>query len=426
MSKGEFSEVELAALRADFPILERPMRGGKKLAYLDSCATSQKPRCVWESVEDFYSRSNAAVNRGTHLLADESTTAYEDGKEAVAKLVGAASENLVWTKNSTEAVNVVAYAMSNATAGRGGEAAKRFAVGPGDEICVTRAEHHANLVPWQELCKRTGAKLTWLDLTPEGRIDLGTLDRINERTKLVAFTHASNVTGAVSPVEPISAAARKVGAMVFLDTCQSAAHMPINLRELDVDFAILSAHKMLGPTGIGALYGKAELLADMPPFITGGSIVMDVDMEDTSYQDPPARFEAGTQPVAQIVGWKAACEYLAEVGMDRLERQDKFITEAILEGLRRFDWIRLLGPDNVQDRLGAVAFDIPGIHPHDVGQVLDSEGIAVRVGHHCAIPLHKFFGVRASTRASVGLTTTLDEVEQLMFGLEKVKQFFGV
>lgn len=426
MSVKDFSDAELKALRGDFPILSREGRAGAKLAYLDSSATSQKPGCVIDQMVDFYQRHNAAVNRGTHLLADEATTAFEDGRATVAKFVGATPQSLVWTKNCTEAVNLVAYAMSNAAAGRGGQAARRFAVGPGDEICVTRAEHHANLLPWQELCKRTGAKLTWLDLTPEGRIDLDTLPVINPRTKIVAFTHASNVTGAISPVAQICERAHQVGALVLLDSCQSAAHMPIDVGELGVDFAVFSGHKMLGPTGIGALYAKPEHLADMPPFLVGGSVVADVSMDHTEYLEPPAKFEAGTQPVAQIVGWAAATEYLNEVGMDRVHRHSQVMTEAILEAVKKIPGIRILGPESVQDRIGAVSLDIPGVHPHDVGQVLDSVGVAVRVGHHCAIPVHKFFGVRSSTRASVSLTTTLDEVEAFAQGLLKVKSFFGV
>ncbi|MDN5963082.1 MAG: SufS family cysteine desulfurase [Actinomyces sp.] len=422
---GDFTAAELDAIRRDFPILGRTGRGGRPIVYLDSSATSQKPDVVIDAEAEFYRRHNAAVHRGTHLLGDEATAAFEDTRGRLAAFVGGVSEEIVWTKNATEAINLVAYAIGNASAGRGGEEARRLRIGPGDRIVVTRAEHHANLVPWQELCARTGAELAWLDLTPDGRIDLDTLGVITANTRLVAFTHVSNVTGAISPVAPIVAAARNVGALVLLDTCQSSAHLPIDVAQLGVDFAVFSSHKMLGPTGVGALWGRRELLEAMPPVLTGGSMIATVSMEGAEYMEPPERFEAGSQPVAQIAAWSVALDYLSELGMDRLAAHEDVITRALLEGISSVPGVRVLGPSEAVERIGVVAFAVDGIHPHDVGQVLDAEDVAVRVGHHCAIPLHTFFGVRSSARASAAPTTTLEEVDRLVVALSHVRSYFG-
>ncbi|WP_075892623.1 SufS family cysteine desulfurase [Actinomyces provencensis] len=424
-SAGDFTAAELDAIRRDFPILGRTGRGGGPIAYLDSSATSQKPEVVIAAELEFYQRHNAAVHRGTHLLGDEATAVYEDARARLASFVGAAPDEIVWTKNATEGINLVAYAIGNASAGRGGAGAERLRIGAGDRIVVTRAEHHANLVPWQELCARTGAELAWLDLTPDGRIDLDTLSVITPNTKVVAFTHVSNVTGAISPVGPIVAAARNVGALVLLDTCQSSAHLPIDVGRLGVDFAVFSSHKMLGPTGVGALWGRRELLEAMPPVLTGGSMIATVSMEGAEYMPPPERFEAGSQPIAQIAGWSVALDYLSELGMDRLAAHEDVITHAMLEGISSVPGVRVLGPSEAVERIGVVAFAVEGVHPHDVGQVLDAEDVAVRVGHHCAIPLHTFFGVRASARASAAPTTTLEEVDRLVDALSHVRSYFG-
>ncbi|WRS29844.1 SufS family cysteine desulfurase [Actinomycetaceae bacterium MB13-C1-2] len=418
----DFSAGELAAIRRDFPALERIGRGGHPIIYLDSSATAQKPMCVLESEVDFYTSSNGAVHRNTHLLGDEATAAFEDARTKVAGFVGGKSEEIVWTKNATEALNLVAASIGNASQNQPGS---EMAISPGDKIVVTRAEHHSNLVPWQQLAARTGAKLDWLDLTPEGRIDLSTLERITEDTRVVAFTHASNVTGAVSPVEQVVEKARSVGALVVLDTCQSAAHVPVDVSNLGVDFAVFSSHKMLGPTGVGALWGKADLLEKLPPFLTGGSVVADVTMESTRFLPPPAKFEAGSQPVAQAVGWAVALDYLSELGMDRVEAHENRITEYLLDGITNLEGVRLLGPSDRAERTGAVSFVVEGVHPHDVGQVLDSYDVAVRVGHHCAIPLHRFFGVKSSSRASVSLTTTTEEIDAFLDALVKVQEYFG-
>ncbi len=421
------SATELAAVRADFPLLERTVRDDRPLVYLDSAATSQKPRCVYEAEQEFYERTNAAVHRGAHQLAEEATEAYEAARAAVAAFVGVGEDEIVWAKNATEALNLVAYAFSNASLGRGGaQARERYALGPGDEIVVTEAEHHANLVPWQELCARTGATLRWIGVRDDGRLDPASFSVISDRTRVLALTHASNVTGAVSPVSQLVAAAHDVGALVVLDACQSAAHLPLDLTALGVDFAAFSGHKMLGPTGIGVLYGRRDLLAAMPPFLTGGSMVEVVTMESTTYMPPPQRFEAGTQMVAQTVGLHAAVNYLGELGMASLAAHEAELTRQLLDGIASVPGVRILGPDDPADRLAVVAFAVEGVHPHDVGQVLDDQGIAVRGGHHCAQPVHRRLGVHASARASAGIYTTSEEIEAFVEGLGRVRRFFGV
>ena len=416
---------ELAAVRADFPLLQRTVRNGQPLVYLDSAATSQKPECVIDAEQDFYLRRNAAVHRGAHALAEEATDAYEQARATVAAFIGAGADELVWTKNATEAINLVAYAMSNASAGRGAPASDRLRVGPGDEIVVTEAEHHANLVPWQELCARTGAALRYLTVTDEGRIDTASLDVITERTALVALTQVSNVTGAISPVAEVVAAARAAGALVLLDACQSVPHLPVDVRSLDVDFAAFSGHKMLGPTGIGALYGRRELLEAMPPVLTGGSMVQVVTMTSTTYAPPPARFEAGTQMVAQAVGLGAAAAYLSELGMPALAAHEAELTAHLLHRIGAVEGVRVLGPADPAMRIGVVSFTVDGVHPHDVGQLLDAGGIAIRVGHHCAQPLHRRLGAQSSARVSVGVHTTIEELDSFTEHLARVREFFG-
>jgi len=424
-AEAEISTTELAAVRADFPLLERTVRGGQPLVYLDSAATSQKPQVVLDTEVDFYEQRNAAVHRGAHQLAEEATEAFEQARTAVAAFVGADEGEIVWQPGATAAINVVAYAFSNVTLGRGGEAAERFRLAPGDEIVVTEAEHHANLVPWQELCARTGAVLRWIPVGDDGRLDLSDLDAVvTERTKVLAFGHVSNVTGAVAPVATLVAAARRVGALTVLDACQSVPNMPVNLHELGVDFAAFSGHKMLGPTGVGALYGRRELLEAMPPTVTGGSMVEVVTMESTTYAPPPQRFEAGTQMVAQAVGMGCAAEYLGELGMAGVARHE---TELAAEMLKIADipGVRVIGPLDTADRLAVVSFVVDGVHAHDVGQVLDDKGIAVRVGHHCAQPLHRRFGVAATARASASVYTTVEEVVAFREALAGVRAFFG-
>lgn len=418
---------ELAAVRADFPLLQRTVRDGRPLVYLDSGATSQKPEVVLDAEQDFYTQRNAAVHRGAHQLAEEATEAFETARHEVASFVGVADDELVWTSNATAGLNLVAYAMSNATLGRGGAAAQRFALAPGDEIVVTEAEHHANLVPWQELAARTGATLRWLGVADDGRIRVDELDTVvTDRTKVLAFTHASNVTGAVTPVAPFVARAREVGALTVLDACQSVPHLPVDLAALGVDFAAFSGHKMLGPTGVGALYGRRELLEAMPPVTTGGSMVEVVTMEQTTYAPPPRRFEAGTQMVSQAVGMGAAATYLAELGMDAVAAHERHLAGLLLDAVASVPGVRVIGPTENADRLATVAFVVDGVHAHDVGQVLDDAGVAVRVGHHCAQPLHRRFGVAATARASAAVYTTDEDVAAFREALAGVRTFFGL
>lgn len=417
----------MAAVRADFPILTRTVRG-KPLIYLDTAATSQRPLQVIEAETAFYEHTNAAVHRGAHALAEEATEAYEAGRAAVARFVGGAFDEIVLTKNATEGLNLVAHAFLASTldARAGKPADPRLVLAEGDEIVVTEAEHHANLVPWQQLAQRTGARLRWLSLTDEGRIDLDTLGVIGERTRAVAFTHVSNVTGAISPVEAIVSAAKAVGALVVLDACQSLPHMKLDLPALGVDAAAFSAHKALGPTGVGALWGRRDLLAAMPPFLTGGSMVEIVTMDSTTFLPPPARFEAGSQMVAQVAAWGAAVEYLEWLGMGQVAAREHELTERLLAGIAGVPGIRVLGPTEAVDRVGAVAFVVDGVHPHDASQVLDDAGIAVRVGHHCAQPVHRRLDAQSSVRASIGVHTTEAEIDTFLAALPRVREFFGV
>ncbi|MBB5857149.1 cysteine desulfurase [Amycolatopsis umgeniensis] len=417
--------LDVAAIRADFPILTRTVRDGKPLVYLDSGATSQKPAQVLEAERRFLETSNAAVHRGAHQLAEEATDAYESARVRIAEFVGASPHELVFTKNATEGINLVAYAMSNAATA--GPEAERFKIGPGDEIVITEMEHHANLVPWQQLCQRTGATLKWFSVTADGRLDLSNVDElITERTKVLAFTHQSNVLGTINPVKFLVEKARKVGALVVLDACQSVPHFPVDLHDLDVDFAAFAGHKMVGPYGIGVLYGRRELLEAMPPFLTGGSMIEMVRMEQTTFAAPPQRFEAGTPMTSQAVALGAAADYLSGIGMDRVAAHEHILTEAALAGLGEIPGVRIIGPTDMADRGGLVSFVIDGVHPHDSGQVLDSLGIAVRVGHHCAWPLHRACSVPATVRASFYIYNTLSEVDALVNGVREAQKFFGV
>jgi cysteine desulfurase/selenocysteine lyase len=423
------SDARLAAVRADVPILGRTVRDGRPLVYLDSGATSQKPRQVLDAERGFYERHNAAVHRGAHQLSEEATDAFEAARAAVAGFVGVGDpDEVVFTKNATEGINLVAYAMSNAsTAGPGAE---RFILRPGDEVVVTEMEHHANLVPWQELCRRTGATLRWLEVDDEGRLALDDLDAVvTDRTRVLAFTHVSNVLGTVNPVATLVRRARQVGALVVLDACQSVPHLPLSLPDLGVDFAAFSGHKMLGPSGVGVLWGRRELLAAMPPFLTGGSMIETVRMEGSTYAAPPQRFEAGVPMAAQAVGLHAAVDYLTGLGMADVAAHETMLTQALLDGLADLDWVRVIGPTTTHERGAAVSFVVEGddgpVHAHDVGQVLDDLGIAVRVGHHCAAPLHRRFGVTATTRASFAPYNGLDDVQSLLTGLHRVREVMG-
>jgi cysteine desulfurase/selenocysteine lyase len=424
-SYAAMTDAEVHRIRNDFPILGTEVNG-KPLVYLDSGATSQNPVSVMEAEQEYYEQRNAAVHRGAHTLAVDATDAYEDARSAVAGFIGARTDELVWTSNATEGINLVAYAMSNAAAGRGGDAARRFAVGPGDSIVVTEMEHHANLIPWQELAARTGAELRFIPVDDDGALrleDAATV--ITGSTRIVAFSHASNVLGTINPVRELVRLAQAVGALTLLDACQSVPHLPVDVKDLDVDFLVFSGHKMLGPTGIGALYGRAELLNAMPPFLTGGSMITTVTMQGAEYLPSPNRFEAGTQRISQAVALGAAANYLTETGMQRIEAWETVLGARLVEGLTAIDGIRVLGPAAGLPRIGLAAFDVDGVHAHDVGQFLDDKGIAVRVGHHCAQPLHRRLGLTATTRASTYLYTTTDEVDAFLEAVAGVRPFFG-
>jgi cysteine desulfurase / selenocysteine lyase len=418
--------LDIEKIRADFPILSRTVRDGRPLVYLDSGATAQRPRQVLDAERAFLEQHNAAVHRGAHQLAEEATDAYESARARIAAFVGADPNEVVFTKNATEGINLVAYAFGNASIRTAlGPESARFALEPGDEIVVTELEHHANLVPWQELCRRTGAVLRWYSVTDDGRLDLDSLE-LSERTKIVAFAHQSNVLGSVLPVAELVARARAVGALTVLDACQSVPHQPVNLTALGVDFAAFSGHKMLGPSGVGVLWGRGELLAALPPFLTGGSMIELVRMEGSTYAPPPQRFEAGVPMTSQAVGLGAAVDYLNGLGMEAVFAHELALTGAALDGLAQVPGVRIIGPRDLADRGGAVSFVVDGVHAHDVGQVLDDRGVAVRVGHHCAWPLHRRFGVAATVRATFAVYNTPDEVAALVDGVHAARDFFGV
>ncbi|TFD68347.1 aminotransferase class V-fold PLP-dependent enzyme [Cryobacterium gelidum] len=420
------TNIDVERIRNDFPVLHQTVNG-HPLTYLDSGATSQNPISVLEAEQEYYEQRNAAVHRGAHTLAVEATEAFEAAREKVAAFVGAETDEIVWTSNATEAINLLAYSFSNASLGLGGPPARRFSLGSGDEIVVTEMEHHANLIPWQQLALRTGATLRFIPVLDDGSLDLlAAADVVGQHTRLLAFTHGSNVTGIINPVAELVALARKVGALVVLDACQTVPHLPVDVQALDVDFAVFSGHKMLGPTGIGVLFGKAELLADMPPFLTGGSMITTVNMQAAEFLAPPQRFEAGTQRISQAIALAAAVDYLSETGMDRVAAWEAQLGQRLVAGLAEIGGVRLLGPGVGVERLGLAAVDVAGVHAHDVGQFLDDAGIAVRVGHHCAQPLHRRLGVTASTRASTYLYNTTDEVDLFLATLAEVAPFFGV
>ncbi|HAT1309570.1 TPA: cysteine desulfurase [Corynebacterium striatum] len=412
------SSFDVTAIRKQFPILERTVRGDKPLVYLDSGATSQRPLPVWKAEEEFVLGTNAPVHRGSYQLAEEADDAYESARQAIAAFVGADRDEIAFTKNATEALNEVAYTLSDERAGD-------LYVGEGDTVVVTELEHHANLVPWQELCQRTGATLKWYSMTEDGRIDLDSLE-LDESVKVVAFTHQSNVTGAIADVEELVRRARAVNSLVVLDACQSVPHMAVDFHALDVDFAAFSGHKMCGPNGVGVLYGKAELLEKLPPFLTGGSMIEVVRMEKSTFAAPPTRFEAGTQMTSQVVGLGAAVKFLSEVGMENIHAHEQKLTARALEGLKQIPGLRIVGPTTTEQRGGAISFVVDGIHPHDLGQVLDSHGVSIRTGHHCAWPLHRAGNINSTARASFYLYNTEEEVDKLIEAVKAAREFFGV
>ena len=421
---------DFAAIREEFPILDQQIHG-HPLVYLDSAATSQKPQCVIDAEAEFYRTVNAGVHRGAHELAARSTMAFEEARAKMARLVGAnaaeGEEEVVVTSGATAGLNLLATAFGNASLGRGGAVAKRFALKPGDEIVVSKAEHHSVLLPFQELAARTGASLKWFDLDDEGRIRSDSADEvITERTKIVAVTHVGNTTGAITDIAPIIRRAHEVGAVFILDACQSVPHLKVDFHALDVDFAAWSAHKMYGPTGVGFLYGKRDMLEALPPANFGGSMVELAWMDqEARYMEPPARFEAGTQPVAQVVAAGVAADWLMAIGMENLEAHERTITDELL-ALGDIEGVRILGPRSNERRIGTIAFEVEGVHPHDVGQFIDAQGIAIRVGHHCAQPVHRHFGVYASNRASSGIYNAVEDAQALIETVKQVRPFFGV
>ena len=406
---------DVDAVRADFPILETEV-DGHPLVYLDSGATSQKPRAVLDAERDFLERANSAVHRGAHTLAAEATELFEDARATVAEFVGAEPEQLVWTSGATAGLNLVAGSLGYA--GRLRE---------GDEIVVTEAEHHANLIPWQELAARTGARLRHIPVLDDGTLDMrAAADLIGERTKVVAFPHVSNVLGIVNPVAKLVTLARGVGALTVLDACQSAPHLALDLPASGVDLAVFSGHKIYGPYGIGALWGRDEVLEALPPFITGGSMITTVTLEKAEYLPPPQRFEAGTQPVSQAVGLAAAIRWLGEHDLAAAHAHEAELEKRMREGLRSIPGVRLLGDTDAAERVALQAFDVAGVHAHDVGQFLDARGVAARVGHHCAQPLHRRFGITASVRATAAIHTTAAEIDTFLDAVSGVRGFFGV
>lgn len=409
---------DIESIRSQFPVLRRTVRGDKPLVYLDSGATSQRPLPVWKAEEDFVLNKFAPVHRGAYQLAEEATDAYESARDSIAAFVGAKGEEIAFTKNATEALNEVAFVLGDARAGK-------LQVTADDTIVITELEHHANLVPWQELAERTGATLKWYKSTQDGRIDLDSLE-LDESVKVVAFTHQSNVTGAVADVDEIVRRAKAVGALTVLDACQSVPHMPVDFHALDVDFAAFSGHKMCGPSGVGVLYGKAEHLDKLPPFLTGGSMIEVVTMEKTTFAAPPQRFEAGTQMTSQVVGLGAAVKFLSEIGMENIHAHEQDLTAYALEKLNAIEGLTIVGPTSPEDRGAALSFQVEGIHPHDLGQVLDDHGVAIRVGHHCAWPVHRTMGVQSTARASFYLYNTRDEIDVLADAIVAAKNFFGV
>ena len=411
--------VDLSRYKNDFPILQRKVRGGNTLIYLDSGATSQKPEIVIEAEANFYRTKNAAVHRGAHLVAEQASEVYEGARENVARFIGAKSDEVIFTKSATESLNLIAYSLGNPES--------KFHLNSGDEIVVSEMEHHANLIPWQQLAKRVGAKLTWFKITDEGRLDLSDIDKlINKKTKVVAITHQSNVLGTIVPLAQITKAAHAVGAVVVLDACQSVPHFAVDVKKLEVDFLAFSGHKVLGPTGIGVLWGKAELLDQLEPALFGGSMVDSVSMQGATWAKAPRKFEAGVPNMAQAVGLSAAIDYISEIGMDKVAQHEQELTKQLISGLQNTSGVQVIGPVDMKDRGGVVSFTVDGVHPHDVGQYLDQFGIAVRTGHHCAWPLMRRLNLVGTTRASFHLYNDENEVEVLLNTVSKIKDYFKV
>ena len=407
------SKLDVARIRKDFPIFTRTIRDRKKLVYLDSGATSQKPQSVIDAEIDFYTNHNAAAHRGAHQLAEEATEAMESARQIVADFLGGDVDEIVFTKSATESLNLLAYSYTSL-------------ITNDDSIVVTEMEHHANLIPWQQLGERTGATLKWFEVDSEGRLDLSKIDSvITEDTKIVALTHQSNVLGTINPLEAIVARAHEVGAVVVLDACQSVPHMPINVAQLNIDYLTFSGHKAVGPTGVGVLWGRSELLEMLPPFLFGGSMIETVTMTSATWAPAPRKFEAGVPNMAQIVGLGAALNYLSKIGMDEIFLHEVELGTYLIKRLSEIEGLRIVGPQQMQARGGTVSFTFGDIHPHDLGQYLDAQGIAVRTGHHCAWPLTRKLGVPATTRASLYFYNDESDVDALIDGIIGAQKYFG-
>ncbi len=412
--------LNVTEIRKDFPIFLRKIRDGKRLVYLDNGATSQKPQVVIDAEIDFYRLNNAAAHRGAHQLAEEATELFESARQSVAEFLGAKAEEIVFTKGATESLNLLAYSFSNAEPG------SRFFIGPEHTIVVSEMEHHANLIPWQQLAKRSGAELKWFGITPDGRIDLSNIeDLITDKTKIVAITQQSNVLGTINNLDLIISKAHAVGAIVIVDACQSVPHLAVDVRKLGADFLTFSGHKALGPTGVGVLWGSYDLLNELPPFLFGGSMIENVTMTDATWAEAPKRFEAGVPNMAQVVGLAAALKYLQGIGMDEIHEHEKKLTQYLLDGLAKIEGVSIVGPLDISLRGATVSFTVDGIHPHDLGQFLDNAGIAVRTGHHCAWPLTRALGVPATTRASMYLYNDESDLDALIRGIIDAKKYFG-
>ena len=412
--------LDVDAIRRDFPIFLRTIRDGKKLIYLDSGATSQKPESVIDAEVDFYRFHNAAAHRGAHQLAEEATELFEESRETVASFLGAKANEIVFTKSATESLNLLAYAFSNAGPG------SRFAIGPEHSIVVSEMEHHANLIPWQQLAKRSGAELTWFGVTPDGRLDQSNIDSlITKKTKIVAITQQSNVLGTINDLSAIISKAHAVGAIVIVDACQSIPHLPVDVKDLGADFLTFSGHKALGPTGVGVLWGRYDLLNDLPPFLFGGSMIENVTMTDATWAEAPRKFEAGVPNMAQVIGLAAGLKYLQTIGLKAIHDHEKDLTSYLLSELGKIEDLVVVGPKDPDLRGGTISFTVNGIHPHDLGQYLDSLGIAVRTGHHCAWPLTRALGVPATTRASLYLYNDRADLDALVNGIKDAKKYFG-
>jgi cysteine desulfurase / selenocysteine lyase len=407
---------DVERIRKDFPILAREVYGDLPLVYLDSANTSQKPQAVIDAIEEHYRWHNANVARAMHVLGSEATEGFELGRTKVAAFIGAASrDEVIFTKNASEALNLVARVLGDA--GR---------VNADTDIVITEMEHHSNIVPWQLLAKRTGATLRWFGITDEGRLDLTNLDQlITERTAVVSLTWVSNMLGTINPLEAVIARAKAVGALVVVDASQAVPQLPVDVSALGADFVAFTGHKMVGPTGIGVLWGRYDLLADLPPFLGGGEMIETVTMERSTFAKPPHRFEAGTPPIAQAVGLGAAVDYLAAIGMENVAAHEHEITAYALGALQEIEGLSIVGPKDATDRGGAISFTLDGVHPHDVAQLVDSRGVAVRAGHHCAKPAHQRFGIQSTTRASFYLYTTTGEIDALVEALHFTKKYFG-